>query len=555
MGIEGYTTIAEPEDGLFSTVYRAVRAGDGKPVILRVFKNVPGVQAIKKIYAEDYRTSLSLDLEEVVRPECIEDIGNATVLVCEDFGGESLKKLMESGAVPTEEALAIAVKTAAALGKIHGRNVVHKHVKPSNIIYNRQTGQLKLTGLGLSTTLKKEMPARVNPGLTKTSMHYVSPEQTGRINRLVDYRTDYYSLGAVLYELFTGSPPFGGLTSSADKHIVDYGQLIHSHIARQPVPPCEVNASIPVPLSDIILKLLFKSPEDRYQSARCIEKDLEWCLACIRSKTPMENFTPGKFDVPERFTIPEKLYGRDCELGILMECFLTATEGLKAMCLVSGHSGVGKSALVREISKPIALRNGNFLSGKFDRLNRNVAYGAIVQAFRPMVRQMLSENEINLETWKRRLLSVLGQGGGIITELIDEVKLVIGQQPPIPKLGPVEAQNRFNMVFLNFLRVFSSADHPLVLFLDDLQWADSGSEALIELIMADGDFSHLLIICAYRDNEVDALHPLLNAGMITAPLRRRGSNCRECWFPRRPFPLKTHGFMMSCTGNRRKSES
>ena len=454
----------------------------------------------------------------------------------------------------------MAIAITKALGSIHTEQIIHKDINPANILYNPDTKEVKLTDFGISSTLSRENPSFSNLKILEGTIAYISPEQTGRMNRALDYRSDFYSLGVTLYELLTGKLPF---------EAQDALELVHCHIAKQPLSLCEEvrrsplthdsryngghlrNAlsplnkggnleKIPKMLSKIVMKLMAKNAKDRYHSAYGIQADLESCLRQLESKGEVESFILGQQDICTRLQIPQKIYGREQELEELLAAFervafketgtrqracphvrgdaenlLHSTSCIlhprTEMILVTGYSGVGKSALVREIYKPITASRGNFISGKYDQYRRDIPYSAIAQAFKEFCDHLLLESSTVLENWRQKILNVLGNNGQVLIEVIPHLELVIGKQPPVAQVGSQEAQNRFNFVLQNFVKVISQPEHPLVLFLDDLQWADIASLNLIKLLMSDSENQYFLIIGAYRDNEVDATHPLMLA--------------------------------------------
>jgi predicted ATPase/GAF domain-containing protein len=381
-------------------------------------------------------------------------------------------------------------------------NIIHKDINPSNIIIQPETGKIKIIDFGISTVFNRETLTLKNPNVLEGTLAYISPEQTGRMNRSLDYRTDFYSLGVTFYELLTGQLPF--ITS-------DSLELVHCHIAKQPIPPSEINLEIPSVLSAIVLKLMAKTAEERYQSAFGIQADLAECLRQLETEGRISDFPLGRQDISDYFQIPQKLYGREEEVEILLSAFdrVVRPNAPIEMMLVAGYSGIGKSSLVAEIHKPNTRLRGYFTEGKFDQFQRSVPYSAIVSAFKGLVRQLLGESEAELQHWQQKLLAALGNNGQVIIEVIPEVELIIGKQPDLPQLGATESQNRFNLVLQNFIGVFAQKEHPLVMFIDDLQWADSASLKLLELLMSDRDRQYLLTIGAYRDNEVDSTHPLM----------------------------------------------
>ncbi|MEB3827970.1 SpoIIE family protein phosphatase [Phormidium sp. CCY1219] len=503
--ISGYTILESIYNSDNSIVYRARRDADGESVILkRLSEDYPDPDKLKR-YKREYEITRTLqNLEGVVRAYSLEKSQNFLVMVLEDFGGKSLAKLLELRRFELAEFLDIAIKSAESLGQIHQADILHKDINPANIIYHPETGQLKLIDFGISTVLSRENTTLRNPQKLEGTLAYMSPEQTGRMNRCVNYRTDFYSLGATFYQLLTHSLPF---------EVSDVMELVHCHLAKYPISPCEVDETIPKALSDIVMKLMAKTAEERYQSAYGIQADLEICRSQLRETGRIDEFPLGTQELYDRFQIPEKLYGREAEIETLLAAFQRAIgEGTDAahseMMLIAGYSGIGKSALVQEIYKPITAYRGYFIGGKFDQLQRNIPYTGIVQAFSAAIAQILTESESQIQQWRDRLLAALGVNAQIIIDAIPDVELIIGPQPPVEELGATEAQNRFNLVFLNFVKVFAQKEHPLVLFLDDLQWVDSASLKLIQLLMSESELNYLFFIGAYRDNEVSATHPL-----------------------------------------------
>jgi predicted ATPase/signal transduction histidine kinase len=387
------------------------------------------------------------------------------------------------------------------VGELHHNNIIHKNINPVDSIFiNSATGQVKITNFGIASQISRENQIISNPGMLEGVLAYMSPEQTGRMNRPVDYRTDFYSLGITFYEMLTGVLPFPA---------VDPLELVHCHIAKQPVSPHELDHTIPGVVSDIVMKLLSKNAEDRYQSAYGIKVDLEECASQWGARGKVEKFSLGQSDVCDQFQIPQKLYGREAEIATLMAAFDRVSQGKTEMMLVYGYAGIGKSALVNEIHKSIVRQRGYFVSGKFDQFKRDLPYSSLIQAFQELVRQLLTESEQQIAMWRAKLLDALGSVGRVITDVIPEVELIIGKQPLVPQVGLTESQNRFNLVFQKFIRVFAQKEHPVAIFMDDLQWGDSASLNLIRLLVTDPDSHYLLMIGAYRDNEISATHPLM----------------------------------------------
>jgi predicted ATPase/signal transduction histidine kinase/DNA-binding NarL/FixJ family response regulator len=443
----------------------------------------------------EYEISRALDIDGVVSVRALTRTEHGNALILEDIGADPLSVLLDEEWPAFGDALDIVLQLASILGAVHKNGVIHKAIHAEHVLVQPQTGQVVLTGFENASRLPDDKLEPRMLGLGPDVLTYLAPEQTGRMNRRVGFQTDFYSFGVLLYRLLTGKLPFA---------IDDPLELVHAHIAREPVPPIAVANHIPRMLSDIVMKLLAKAPEDRYQSAQGLRLDLEACL----DGQDVPDFVPGQQDVSDLICIPEKLYGRAAEVALLMDAFDRVSEGRAETLLVSGYSGIGKSALVREVHKPIARRHGHFISGKFDQLKRNIPYSAFIDAFRELTGQLLAESESDLETWRARLREALGDNGRVITDVIPEIESIIGPQPPVPDLSPAESQNRFHLVFERFLKVFTRREHPLVVFLDDLQWADAATLDLLENLADDPTLQFLLIICAYRDNEVDASHPL-----------------------------------------------
>ena len=431
--------------------------------------------------------------------ELVRECGR-TRLVLEDPGGEPLDRLlgapMELGSM-----LRLAVGIAVALGKLHQRGVVHKDLKPTHILVNCADDQPRLTGFGIASRLPRERQAPELPETIAGTLAYMAPEQTGRMNRAIDSRSDLYSFGVTLYQMLTGALPF----TAADPM-----EWVHCHIARKPVPPRERLDTVPAPVSQIVMKLLAKTAEERYQTAAGVERDLERCLADWERQKRIDDFQLGEHDTPDRLLIPERLYGRAGEVDTLLEAFdRVLKSGAPELVLISGYSGIGKSAVVNELQQELVPLRGLFASGKFDQYKRDIPYSTLVQALQSLVRPLLGKRDTELASWRGELLEALGENGRLVTDLVPEMKLIIGDPPPVPELEPQQAQSRFQLVFRRFLCVFARPEHPLVLFLDDLQWLDAATLDLLEDLLTRSELQHLMLIGAYRDNEIDATHPLM----------------------------------------------
>jgi PAS domain S-box-containing protein len=496
-----------------SIVYRSISLIDQEHTILKLLK--PGYPTPAELtrYKQEYEIVRSLQIEGVVKAYDLQKYQNTLVMCLEDFGGQSLDILLNSSNFTISEFLDIAIKIAEILSQIHDAKIVHKDLNPSNLVFNPTTGQLKIIDFGISTVFTRENPPIKHPNLLEGTLAYMSPEQTGRMNRSLDDRTDLYSLGATFYQLLTQRLPF---------ETTDALELVHCHLARQPIPPHQLVPEIPLTVSNLVMKLLAKTAEERYQSAWGLKVDLEECQRQLQHTGEIADFPLAERDLSGNFQIPQKLYGREREIDTLLAAFarvaspvqerVPAVKNVKQstieMMLVSGYSGIGKSALVQEIYKPITQQRGYFIAGKFDQLQRNIPYSAISQAFKSLVRQLLSESAARLAQWRSKILAAVGNNGQMIIDVIPEVEMIIGAQLVGQLLELTEQQHRFNLVFKNFVRVFCQAEHPLVIFLDDLQWVDLASLKWLESIVSDDLIQYLFIIGAYRDNEVSPIHPL-----------------------------------------------
>lgn len=536
----GYRITEKIYSGSKTLVYRAVREQDRQLVILKLMATeYPSFSEITQ-FRNQYTITKNLDLPGIVKPLSIENYRNGYALVMEDFGGISLAdwqlgEEMDNNPLTLNQFFPIAIEIVSILEGLHRCRVIHKDIKPANIIIKPSTGEVKLIDFSIATLLPREIQFLTNPNVIEGTLAYISPEQTGRMNRGIDYRSDFYSLGVTFFELLTGQLPFTA---------TDPIELVYSHIAKQPLKASDINANIPPVLSEIIAKLMAKNAEDRYQSTRGLKHDLEMC--CKQWQTGnIASFKLGVQDISDRFLIPEKLYGRQDEIDTLLAAFERVTGGATEMMLVAGFSGIGKTAVVNEVHKPIARQRSYFIKGKFDQCQRDIPLSGLVQAFRDLIGQLLSESDAQIQNWQAKILSALGEQAGVITDIIPELEQIIGKQPEISELSGSAAQNRFNLLFQRFVQVFTTKEHPLVIFLDDLQWADAASLKLIELLMSqtnvvnrnpalsspeiaegfstlifqgnrevhkisrgDENAGGLLLIGAYRDNEVSKAHPL-----------------------------------------------
>jgi serine/threonine protein kinase len=499
MNIAGYNLLEAIYEGTNTVIYRASKEPDR--VIIKTLKDdSPTVEALTKLRHE-FKILQSLDIDGILKPLALESYHNGLALILPDFEGESLVSFFAVRGFDLERFLQIGIQLAATLAQLHQNNIIHKDIKPHNILINPKTCRVKIIDFSIASRLSRENQTSNPPNLLEGTLAYMAPEQTGRMNRSLDYRADFYSLGVTFYELLTGQLPY---------QATDPLEIIHCHIAKTPISPSDVNPAIPATVSDIVMKLLAKTAEDRYQSALGLKADLEACLNMLQTSGEIARFKVGELDLFSQLSIPQKLYGRDREINLLMDAFDRISSGKAEMMLVSGYSGIGKSSLVNEVHKPIVRRRGYFISGKFDQFKRNIPYSAIIQAFQELMQQLLTESDDQIAVWKSKLLKALGANGQIVIDVIPEVERIIGRQPDVPQLGLFESQNRFNRVFQQFIHVFCQPEHPLVIFLDDLQWADLPSLKLIERIAIASDSQYLLLLGAYRDNEVSTTHPLIH---------------------------------------------
>ncbi|MGX9428278.1 ATP-binding sensor histidine kinase [Bradyrhizobium sp. LeoA1S1] len=450
-------------------------------------------------FTHEYELKDELDGAWAARPLALMRDAGRTVLVLDDPGGEPLDRLL-GRPMEVGRFLRLAIAVTSALGKLHQRGLIHKDIKPANIVADCADGHVRLTGFGIASRMSRERQAPEPPETIAGTLAYMAPEQTGRMNRSIDARSDLYALGVTLYQMLTGVLPF----TAADPM-----EWVHCHIARKPVPPGERLESVPAPISAIIMKLLAKTPDDRYQTAGGVERDLRRCLAEWEACHRIDNFPLGLQDTPNQLLIPEKLYGRDREIATLLSYFDRIIKtGVPELVLVSGYSGIGKSSVVNELHKVLVPPRGLFASGKFDQYKRDIPYATFAQAFGGLVRSLLGKEEEELSIWRDGFRQALGPNGALIIDLVPELKLIIGEQPPVPVLPPLDAQRRFQLVFRRFIAVFARPEHPLTLFLDDLQWLDAATLDLLEDILSWQDVQYMMLIGAYRDNEVDSAHPL-----------------------------------------------
>jgi len=496
-------------------LYRGRSKNDSFQVlVLSPVAEYPSPESLKRLDHE-YSLRENLDARWAALPRAIARHWGRTVLVLEDPGGVPLVQLL-GRPLNLAFSLRLAINLAIAISQLHQRGIIHKDIKPANVLVNSATGQAWLTGFGIASRLPRERQSPKPPEFIAGTLAYMAPEQTGRMNRSIDSRSDLYSLGVTLYEMLTGVLPFDA---------TDPMEWVHCHVARQPPPITERLERIPEAISAIVSKLLAKHAEERYQTAAGLEADLRKCLVEWESLERIEPFRLGTCDTPDRLLIPEKLYGRDAEREVLLRAFdRVVAGGQPELVLVLGYSGIGKSSVVNELQKAIVLPRGTFISGKFDQHKRNMPYATLAQAFQGVVRQILSKSEEEVDQWREAIREAVGKNGQLMVNLIPDLELVIGKQPPVSEIPPQDAQNRFQLVFRRFLGAFARPEHPVALFLDDLQWLDMATLELLEHLLAEPEVRNLLLVGAYRDNEVSPSHPLIHT---LDAIRKAGASVQE----------------------------
>jgi predicted ATPase/two-component sensor histidine kinase len=498
-------------------IYRGKRNSDGALVSIR--KPLDDSVQIEDIIAlqNEERIAKRLSIPDIIKPYHLTRYKNVYVSILENIEGQFLDRWLLEREFNLVDNLQIAISLVRVLEKIHQAGIIHKNLQSANIVIDPKTLNVKILDFSFATILNKEVStfsnaitsARSNVALKET-FGYISPEQTGRMNRALDYRSDFYSLGVIFYEIFTGNLPF---------NTDNLTELIYSHLAAKPISLDRFNGEIPLIVSSIVLKLLSKNAEDRYQTTSGLIVDLQTCLDDLLNRGTIETFTLGKADRSSHLLISQKLYGRDLEIANLTSIVDRICLGEAAFVAVTGYSGIGKTSVVNEIHKSLFAKQGCYITGKFDQLKRNIPYAALIQAFQTLIGQFLIQSPEKIEYWRDLILSSLSNNAKVITDVIPELESIVGIPPEVAQLSPTEARNRFDRVFKDFIRVFARPEHPLVIFLDDLQWADSGSLRAIELLLSDTASEYLLIIGAYRDNEVSPIHPLIKTLEIIETIR------------------------------------
>jgi predicted ATPase/GAF domain-containing protein len=499
-GRDDYTITETLHQGGSTTLLRALRGGDRQPVILEVIDPRLCREEDLRRLRREYEAGRSLDVPAVVRPIALEPIDGMLALVLEDFGGVPLERLLGTP-MPIGRFLDLAIRLAGALSELHQAGLVHRDLKPENVLVHPATGEVKLVALGIASRIPREHQPVRPPRLIEGSLPYMSPEQTGRMNRAVDSRSDLYSLGVIFHRMLTGRLPFEAR---------DPLEWIHCHVAREPPSPSTVAPDVPEIVSRIVLRLLAKMADERYQSARGLRHDLERCHAEWKARGRVDPFPLGERDAVDRLRVPQELYGRDQEHAALLAAFeRVLSTGKPELLLVSGVSGVGKSSLVHELLRPLARERGLFAEGKFDQYARDIPYSTMVQAFGALAIDLLAGDDEQRASWARAIQEALGANARLVTDLLPSLKLLVGEPPPLPEIPPTELEHAVRRGLCAFARVLTRDGFPLVVFIDDLQWGDSASLSLLEAIVTDPEMRGVLVAGAYRPREVAPSHPLV----------------------------------------------
>lgn len=497
MQLAGYT-VNQVIYAMGETVVATASAPNGERVVLKYLDSSRPAPEVSARWRHEFAVLRSIESPWVIKAQALEQVGRTTVLVLEAFAPTNLAQLIAREALDFSDQLTLAIRLTKALSAVHQHRLIHCDIAPKNVLVDPATLALKLCDFGLSTRLDHEQQQATDI-LLRGTLDYMSPEQTGRTNLGIDYRSDFYSLGATFYELFSGRKPF----QSGDPMT-----LLHAQIATVPTPLHELNGAIPQAVSDLVQRLLAKRPDDRYQSSFGLLQDLEVCAERWRLYRRIEGIELGSADVPERLCVSQKLYGRAAECAAILEAFERVSVGAVELLLISGYSGIGKTALVSELHRPVLARRGYFVRGKCDQYSRNQPFAALIQAFQLLVRQLAVEGSERRQYWKSRLDAALGANAAALVELIPELTLLIGSPPTLPSLPAAQSEQRFHIVFGQFVRALSAPGHPLLVFLDDLQWADLQTLRLLEHLVRCDRECNALIVGAYRDNEVSAGDPL-----------------------------------------------
>ncbi|MDY6932256.1 MAG: serine/threonine-protein kinase PknK, partial [Halobacteriota archaeon] len=499
-----YTLIEEISKSQKSVLYKGTLKDDNRPILIKTFRTIDASPDSIARFKQELSEIRKVNSDGIISLYKTESHSDEFTLILEDFNGISLRDYYEKNQRSLKIFIDISLQLAQILGEIHNHGITYKNLRPSNILADPNNGKVKITDLGISLILTGELGEIYSPNILDNVLPYISPEQTGRMNRRIDYRTDFYSLGVILYEILTGEPPF---------YADDPLELYHAHIAKMPKSPSELNPNIPQVISNILMKLLSKNPEDRYQSVYGIKSDFEECNRLLNAIGYIEDFDIGSRDLSDKFILSQEVYGRKNEVLTLLSAYSRISQGNIEFMIIEGVEGAGKTTLVNEIRNPIDQLNGYFISGKYDKLQKDIPYSAIIEAFSCLIRLIFSECEESIDYYRMIIREALGVNGKVITDVIPELEMLIGEQEEVAELGTEQSQNRFNIVFQDFFKVFAKEEHPLVIFLDDFQWVDLASLNLLKIIMSDADLKYCLLICAYRSCEsgcYDSILPWLH---------------------------------------------
>jgi serine/threonine protein kinase len=512
---QGYQIIKNIYESTKTIIYRGYRESDNLSVLLKFTANpYPPLGDLINI-RNHYTLTKFLDIPEIVYPLDLLNHQQGLVLIMPDEGLVSLEEYINNNSINLTDFLSIAIALVKILEKLASRRIIHKNINPANILIHPITKQIKLNDFSLASRLPKEKQEIIYPQKLEGNLAYLSPEQTGRMNRGIDYRTDFYSLGITYYQLLTGKVPF----SSNDPL-----ELVYCHLAKEAALIENLNPAVPTVLGNIVRKLIAKNAEERYQSAIGLRADLEKCQQQYLATGKIENFLIAQVDEIAQFNIPNRLYGRETPRKIILDAFERISQGSFELILISGYSGVGKTALVSEVVKKLTKHKGYFSRGKCDQFQRDIPLGTITEVFRSALRQLLSESEERLAYWRERFCSKLGDDAAIVISILPELELIIGSPPSIPELGAVELAQRLGRAFNLAAECLHSPEHPHVCFIDDVQWMDNAAMQSLQAHMANKNNTYNLIILAYRDNEVDTHHPLIKT---LTEIRKQGAIIHE----------------------------
>jgi len=486
------------ETGQYIAYPAISRKGKIKYDIILIKKNIL-TPSYEKRLQEEYTKLGDSGFENIIKPSEIINLCEGTAVITEKSNAVSLDEYISTNKIKINSCLNIILNLAETIGILHRNNILHKNINPQNILIHPQNETIMLTNLCTPPCLQTLYYKVYNKWSTEKILPYISPEQTGMTNRQMDHRSELYSLGTIFYRILTGIILFQSDNSF---------EILNSHFTKRPIPPCEINPDIPKAVSDIALKLLKKSPENRYQSAFSLYNEIEKCISFLHTTGEIPYFIPGENDIPQKLIISKKLYGRNQNIDIFRKVFENVRDGNSEIINVTGPSGIGKTTLILNVLYPVIKNKGYYITGKCDQLHRDIPYYPLLLAFQSLVKQILAESNNGIEIWKESILEAVGNNGQILIDVIPDIELIIGSQQECPQLESEESKNRFNMVFNNFVRIFTTSNHPLILFIDDLQWVDSATLMLLKNLITDPEIKSFFLISAYRDNEISKYHNL-----------------------------------------------